>query len=740
MAVDAQLRALARKRIRRRQAIEEKIRQRPLGLVETYLRIETEELRRQRLARLGTWSPSIGLPWPLRFPDQPRNAAVRVPVTRHHVPWGLVRNVMLAGVVLAAPIMTLAWAQSSAALQKLDRAIACAATTTLVDASGRLVGAIPVLNVVDCDGHRFMVTAPFSPETTETLATAISAIEGEYSVNSSYVWFGHDVRGFARKLGQLLGFLPGRGFSSPLLTSVEAVMGEHDIGLWRKLVLFLATSRFAAESLPDDASRARFITMYMPSIQGAGYPRAGILGAHMLFGGREPQTTAEFCQLARASGFPIRAIGDSVTGRFARTWAQSIGPGAAACVRALSLTPEVEAEAMTDLRAACGGTDLCLSPPAATTEMDRDRLEAAWIDIARDRLPRFAPLTPAGNTRFVALDLLRLSGADLGGIRQTTLDTELQSAIDRAVEPALGQVGRRLPTDVCLTGQCAHRVDHTIILGEVIGRAVAIRALHVNRHGALTGFPIYDPQTRRWEAAPPRFGLGSTSKVMILLAAVQHRINRVCSNSAGGATCMGGRWLSLRKAMARSDSDAMQWIAARYPTEIAAMQAQMGAQDNSVAFSAFDAAFGIGRSAMTSAQAMALFGAILGEGHGTVRFFDRAVSEVDLGAAGIDAQALATARRVLDAPMVDGGGTLTSVGSLLRAQGLTPLVAKSGTHTEQGVNLVRTSTVAFAMPDGRRFILHVALAATNTINGLGRLSHEDLVAIQRAVIDTLTSR
>ena len=741
MATDAQIRALVRRRLARHSAVEEKMRQPLRGLTETYLQIEEEELRREKWGRLSSLLAAIP------YPKVPRLRHAGLAYT-HAIPTfspkGLAHKIVVAVTVAAVPIAALAWTQSTEVLKSLNRAIACAETTTLIGADGLLVGATPTSDEAICANYRFMVTAPFSAATTERLGAAVASIEGQFTVGSPYVWFGHDVRGFARKAGQMVGLLPGRGFSSPLLTSVEAAMGEHDLSPWRKLVMIVATSRFTAEALPDDASRAAFIVEHMPTVVRAGHPRAGLLGAHAIFGG-EPRTTAEYCQLARAMGYAIWAIRDEVTPRAAQSWATSVGPGAAACVRALAPTPDAEAQAMSDLRAACGGTDLCISPPPLPPDVPEAMalrgLDDALVAIAKDRLPRFSPLSPPGNAQLVALDAMRLGGIERAGPHQTTLDTETQYAIDRSIDPELEYLDRRLPQEACLTGQCANRVDHTVLLAELVGDGnVALRALHVNRHGALTGWLQLDDLTGDWWAEPPRFGLGSTAKVIVLLAATQHGIERVCSNAVGGPDCRHGFWMSLRHAIAMSESEPFQWIAAQYPDEVAAVQQQLGAaQGEVVSNRSYDAAFGIGRSTMTPVEAVALFAAMLEDGQSTVRFFEDgpAVADIDLRAAGIDAEALAAARRVLDAPMVDDGGTLFAVGQMLREQGLTPVAAKSGTHSELGVNLVRTSTVAFATPNGRRFILHVSLTATDTTDGLGDLSHDDLVAIQRAVIDSL---
>lgn len=743
MSTEFQIRALARRRVARQRALADKKRQPLQGLAEAYLRFEEEELRHAKYSGLASWMTTIPL---LRLLGSSYTRLPSVPSMPTFAGKGLARKVMVASAVVAIPVAALAWTQSTVALQALDRAIACSATTTLIDEDGQLVGAIPSNDEATCAGDRAMVTAPFSPETTERLGVAVAAIEGEFSVDSPYVWLGHDIRGFARKAGEVVGLLPGRGFSSPLLTSVEAAMGEHDLTPWRKFVMILTTSRFAAEGLPDDASRARFISMYMPSIIGAGHPRAGLLGAHALLGG-EPETPAEFCQLARAMGYAVWAVRDEVTLRAAQSWATSVGPATAACVRAVTETPEAEVAAISDLRAACDGTDFCISPPplppGVPESMARRGLDETLIEISRERLPRFSPLSPPGNAQLAALDIMRLGGIEPGGNHATTVDAKLQAALDMLIEPTLDSLDRKLPPDVCLTGQCAHRVDHSVLLGELMPSGnVSIRALHVNRHGALTGWPHLDGQTGVWHAEPPRFGLGSTSKVIVLLAAAQHGITRLCSNAEGGPSCQGGEWMSLRKATALSETESFQWVAAQYPDEIAEIQEQLtAAQGEVVADRAFDAAFGIGRSTMTPIDAVALLAAMLGEGHGTVSFFvdGPALSEIDLGAAGISAAALARAREVLDAPMVDQGGTLISVGEMLRSEGMTPILGKSGTHTEQGVNLVRTSTVAFATTDGRIYILHVSLTASDTTEGLGRVSHDDLVRIQRAVIDSLNN-
>lgn len=727
----AALKALALDHIDRHEAVENAKRRGNPGEVAIF-----QEIKRQQ-----EWKRAWGrvlAPWHLArlpvvpLPPRPRLRAVSL---------NWVTALFAAFILVPAVALALAWPAATAVVRDLERAITCAQATGVFDATGQLIGGMPVEPQPACTS----VTVPFPDDVAVQVAESVAAIEGGYRTDDIRVWGGHDVLGFVRGALARIGVLPGRGFSGPLLTTVENLLGEHGVSPWRKLQLILGTTRFVASHLPDNTSRARFIANHLPTIRQAGTPRAGMAGAALLFDGRPPQTAAEYCQLARAAGFPVWAVRDSVTAPAARSWATSVGPAAAACVRATAPNEQAVTQALNDLRAACGGTDLCMSPPppppGIPADMAERGLNAALIDIARDRLPRFVPLTPPGGLNLMVTDTLRLQDIEPGPVLETTILQDLHQTFAASMPEALHHLDRRLPRDACLSGQCAYRVDHAVVLAELEGDGdLAIRALDLNRHGAITGVPIQTDASRGWEVAPPRFGLGSTAKLLIFLASIEHGVERACSNPSGGDTCLGGTWMSLRTAIATSDSGAAQWLALRYPAEVIMMQNQLSDTAPGGDFSAFDAAFGIGRSAMTPIQAMTFMGALMGDGHGAVHLVPgHTLSAIDLTQAGIHATTLSEARQLFSAPLTDAGGTLAQASAMLRAEGMTPLMGKTGTHTENGVNLVRTSTIVFATPEGRVFVLHVSLTATETQHGLGGVSHGDLVALQRVAVRALST-
>lgn len=740
------LRRLAQDRDMLERSFRRLLRNRPAGIVAIFLRELAAARRRAapfgfgwlRLALSG-----LAVPRPAFGGLVPRPVPVLLRVPRLWL--GRLAPVLLGLILpLAAAAGVWVWHEATQVVAVVERNRACAQVTVFTDAEGAILGARPVLGAETCGTARPQVTAAFDRETEVRFARAIAAIEGAYSTSSRWVWFGHDVRGVARKAASLVGLLPGRGMSGPILSAFEALAGEADGVSWpRKIVLMVAASRFTWTELPTDAAREAFITRHMVTVTRTGADRGGRLGAEMIFAGRGPQSLADLCVLARAAGFPLWAVSDArVSPRAASSWTNAVGPGAAACVRALAASPAEAAEALAELRAACGGTDLCLSPPdpdavpGVPPAMARRGLDEARIEIARHRLPQFRPLGLAAGAGLGVIDLLRLAGLEEEPVVPTTLSRQMTAAFERDIPQALDRLGRRLPAESCLVGRCRHRVDHAIVLAEVTeeGRAL-IRAVHANRHGAFAGWPQRDPATGGWTAHPSRYGLASTAKAMLVVVARNRGVNRLCNNPAGGPRCRDGSWIALEDAISRSMSHPFRWLATEYRDDIARIQGAFGREAEPGPGSAFDAAYGIGASSLTPTEAVQLFAALAAGEGGEVRLFpDRPIAPaLDLGARGIAPAAVAGACTVLAAPL-QPGGTLAATGQMLAEEGVQPLCGKSGTHTEGGIDQVLTSTLAFQTAAGRRFVLHVSVVATDRTQGLGRLGHADLVPLQRAAL------
>lgn len=707
---DPILRADVRRRKAKRKAVTDRIANRQVGVIRQWMRIWQEENRKGRFT-LPTWHAPL-----------PAFGSLRLTLGR----------VLLAGGAVAVPVVAVAWTQSATVLSDLARAMECAQTTAFLASDGTVLAAVPVDSSTECQEARAMLTAPHSAETTARLSQAVVAIEGSFASTDDWVWLGHDVRGFARKGLEWIGVLEDRGFSAPLLTTVEATLGEHDIGLWRKGVMMLATSRLAIDMSDDE--RAAFIVNHMPATIGGGDPRAGALAADALFG-RPPETTLEFCQLARAMGQQMWLVGDVVTDAAATSWETVNGPATESCIRQIATSPADEAAAMAGLRAACGGTDICFNPPPAPVGVpesmaERGRL-ASLVGIAQSQMPRFTPLVPDEGLRLAAVDLMRLNQIDPGGALGTTIDAALQARLDRAIDVELDAIDRTLPEGICLTGQCIHRVDHTILVGQIAEEGVVdLRAVHLNRTGGIAGWPERD-DSGQWHAQPPRFGLASTGKAALALVAVEHGLTRLCSNPDGGAACEGGTWVPLERALGHSLSGPHEWLANQYPADVAALEDGLSLNnDTTVVDPAFDAAYGIGRATMTPANALALMGAIVGDGTSGLRLFPgQSYANVELGAT---PDALTATSELLRAPF-GPGGTLAEAGAALRALGVTLLGGKSGTHTENGIDLVLAETIAVEI-DGRRYVIVIALTATDVNTGLADLRHADLTNLLTAIL------
>ncbi len=443
--------------------------------------------------------------------------------------------------------------------------------------------------------------------------------------------------------------------------------------------------------------------------------------------------------MARASGQPLRLIRNEVTPEAARSWATINGPATALCIERTAIDSQDFAAAMAGLRAACGGTDLCLHPPepppGVPASMAARGIVDAIVEIADEQMPRFTPLTPDESVRIATIDLARLSGTGLNEDLRTTIDAALQRELTPAIESGLEEIDRRLPVDVCLTGQCAHRVDHSVIVGEIADDGVVeLRALYVNRPGAIAGSPELNVDGTGWHALPPHFGMASTGKAALAILAVEHGITHLCDNRDAGPECEDGEWIPLREAVGHSLSEPHAWLAAQYPGELAALQDRLSLiGGETVVDASFDAAFGIGEAAMTPVNAMALFGAIIGNGQSGVRLFeDQIYAPVTLT---VTDTVLKGTRALLTAPL-SPGGTLSAAGEALATLGAVNLVGKTGTHTENQIDLVLAETVGLTL-SGRRFIVVVMFTATDPATGLGNLTHADLVPLQTAIVNKL---
>ena len=662
--------------------------------------------------------------------------------------WGWVRWVISAASIAALPMTAVAgvlWVEAGPVLEDLHRRVLCAEQVPVLDAGGQVLGyADSRPEGLDCTGLSLRA-APFPKDQEQVIAEAFSVIEGGFRPDDPRVWLGHDILGI-RGL-----FLDNRGFSAPLLTTVEAVLDKSSgISWWDKAVTAMATTRLALTELRTTEARARFIATFMPTVVN----RSGRIAAEAMFGGRLPQTTAEICQLARAPHFPLELRnGPEVSPRAALRWVKSLGPGAAQCAEAIAKDPADLQQALVDLKAQCGGSDLCLSPPKFDTLSREDaeaKLEGLRLAVAQPLLPPYRPLRVPGGAELVIDDALRLSGMDQGTAPvATTLDTAMQAKLSEGLEAVLEDIDRdhKLFADSCLTGPCPDRVDHRILLAEVDDTgAAAIRVYGGNRHGALTGWVTR--MATGWMAAPPKYGLASTSKALLVLVAKSNRVERLCALPTGGQSCRGGAWISLDEATAKSDSEAFAWLARRHPQDVARALVAMGhaARPDTGAVPggetagdpAIDAAYGIRKAAMTSADAVALFAAFTaGQGRTDLLTSGKPLAAVDLAGQGFGSNQRMQACQTLAAPLLAPGGTLEAAGRMLVNLGFQPICGKTGTHSEGGIDLVLTSTI-LARRDGRLWILHVALEAPERKHGLGTLHHSDLLPLQRLALSTIT--
>ncbi|SFO29033.1 hypothetical protein SAMN04487859_12332 [Roseovarius lutimaris] len=696
------------------------------------------------LRRRAKWDGKVGLGWkpkgvrlpPMALPSIPSpvrlGLALSKPLGRLAgalLPGTWTRRGLVRGTALAlVPVSAVAWHVSNGYIETAKRNLRCSEVVAMRAEDGTILDAWPAHGTDECGEHRSHLTIPIPAGRDRTMVVEmVGTIEGAWRVKDTIL--AQDPKGVVRKLASMVGLLGDRGMTGPLQSTFETLAGVPGGARWyQKPVLMLAGMRYAHAHLPDDLTREAFIANHMPLVKNAGYPKAGLFGAQQLFGGM-PQGLLEQCRFARAAGFSVdlQRAGRPISPNAARSWTANLGPSTVRCIKLHGRNAAEIAAAMTELRRLCGGLDICEHPPSidaglpkAARDREQARIDALRLPVARAFTPLARPLGGGEiNPGLLQRDAWKLAGAPSSGeVLDTSIYARAQASLNQRMAKLLHEGEHLLPKGSCFTGRCGHRIDHAVVVVEHGAGGPKIRAVHMNRRGAITGTVRRDSGNGGYSAEKPRFGLASTNKAMLALVAAENEVSRLCSAPNGGSTCVGGHWIPLETALGKSVSPPFEWLVHQYPQSTKALLNGLHIRGGTVVSPAFDAAYGIGRQS-APADMITYFDALMnGASPGLSVLGQPLLEPVDLDALGFDATTRAAARELLGAPL-RAEGTLAAANQMLRALGVHPELAKSGTHTEKGRNLVRTSTVSSRLPDGRVFTSFVFASVTDNSQSLG---------------------
>ncbi|NDR55377.1 hypothetical protein [Aliiruegeria sabulilitoris] len=650
------------------------------------------------------------------------------------------------------------WNDITKAIAIAEQQMDCARVTAIEDADGRIFAHVPVIDGATCAARRAELamsfddvdhiperpglTVPFDPKIESSVVPAVVTIEGEIAPFPKTV-FGHDWRGFLRYGAAEIGLLDGnRGLSGPMLSTFEALTGHPEsLSRWDKPVMIIAASVFAARHLPDEASRAGFISDYMMAVRGRGYPLGGRLAADALFG-HDPETLSERCLFGRAMGTPVvLPLDAAVVGTSAgRAWGSVLGPAARRCVTELAASQEEANLALAELESLCGNDEICARP---SLEPDLDARNLRLAAIARANLPIAPPQTQASiEARQVILDGLRLSGDWIPGeTLVSTIDWRAQSELDSTLPAALADLQRNLPEGLCFTTGCRNQAIHSVTAIEVHPEGPVVRAAHDSRHGQFFG-PVKNGADGYVSVAPD-WGLGSTRKMLLALIAARHDYKELCSLSSGDAACTGGAWIPVEKALAKSKNDPFAWLAEQHMDEVYQLLDAIGAAPSARPATGFDIAYDTVRHAPPAAYNTLLSALLLDGSSPSVRIGATAPAKLDLTSLGYDVTTIARALDILAAPTTRPEGTLYATAQAAALPGCTALGGKSGTHEVASIDIVKTSTLLWRCDLGRTkrtYITTAVISSGDSEITLGNRKHVELAPLHRAALSAATSR
>lgn len=522
-----------------------------------------------------------------------------------------------------------------------------------------------------------------------------------------------------RDQGKKVTFFPLAG-SAPILSAFEQL--ADDAGSIQKarskMANIRATAIYTVKHLPDDQSRAHFLSsgmiVYKP------YGRPGLAGGHaaeVLFGGA-PDSLAEVCLFAAASGFFLKQAGPALPD----TWnKQAVDRHERAKKRAK----------------ACAGQ-------LAASEAER---VAALAEIEAFRLPVGGPPKVGKDLSILVQDSLAgRTPPTPGKPVATPLVTDRLSSGRVRVDAALADLAPRLAPGLCIK-DCARELHHLIAVAEIEGDALHLRAAFTNRHHMLFGPPPDSDGTLR----APAFGLASLHKVPLTLVAARHGEDRLCNRVQGDirnahgpapeADCGPGLdkgWVATDTALAISMN--LPWIdlASRHMAEVSALETALGFLGDGAGPGG--AALGTGRRAPPE-RMMALMAA-----------FDRAAQgepartrglsllqdgpgafAVDLPAMGYAPQHAASAAHWLEAPLAKDG-TLASLTGAMQAIGCRAVLGKTGSPEIEDSRARARLAVATIACGQRRFVAFAQVDSGRGDMPLGRITAADLSALIAAAI------
>lgn len=637
------------------------------------------------------------------------------------------------------------------AINRIDTARACVNVRPIVDANGMLVG---VSSVRDCNTLRFFLSAPVSAQAAQSMHMAWRALEGEYRV-SSHTISGLNVRGLGRAvLESLTGASRQTGGSAPLEIATKNLLGHPgSLSALQKIRSIYDTLTYTARQLGDNRERDRFVAENIPCVRGTegtefGYPLAGQLCSLFLFHkSADDLDWAERCVWTAAANKLWQVTG-AATSPAKTTEAKMsqvrIRSRAIICLRYLSGKFGWDAKELTKYESKVKAFD---APMGALRDMGNT--EALSVDLLRT----------APGLKFAYHDELKLARGVLGsGPIRLTVSGTVQQQTQEAVLAAARRIEARLAPGQCLAvcSRSQTPVDLVAVLAEIEGDELLIRQLVTNRHYLWSG-PL-EHKDGAYHRAPTTRAVGSTNKAWLIPLFVSKEYGELCNlvpigASRGGASfmrtdavCTEYGMITVRNATASSENPAFAdgvWRLGVSPTRAYFDQIGYDIAPELTA-SQFVGGLVLGHQVTAAPIVLvrnmaALYRGFTGEepvsslprliaGHGPV---DR----LDWRKTGLTTEDIRRAGDILGTPITHSQGTLRTLAPVLKRNGCTNPIGKTGTSESTAQKASRDKIIVAAFDcGGRRYVAFGLIGSSSVTMPLGNIYTSDVVALIDAML------